>query len=122
MSNWERASRAAELRGKARQTASGVAPGVQGSVYLIRNTATGSIKIGFTTQPIEQRMRKLQQGSEARLELLGSLRCDASHERRLHEACRAQRLSGEWFTNDGEVSRVVSAFALAKRLEAFAVD
>jgi hypothetical protein len=135
VSKWARASAAALKVGKGVivkeqgvshrvrvETARGVPPGTQGFVYLIRNTATGSIKIGFTQQAIEDRLRKLQQGSDARLELIGSLRAQGSEERRLHSACARHRLDGEWFSPEGEVLRVVSLFAVEERCRGYMLE
>lgn len=78
----------------------GVPRKTPGTLYVIRNTVTRSIKIGFTKQDPRQRMRKLQQGCEFTLELLHVIKGTSELERSAHHICMDYRIGGEWFRPD----------------------
>lgn len=66
-------------------------------VYLLRNTATSHIKIGYSKDPRE-RLRTLQTGSAGKLALEYVIEnVDMSFEQFMHEICQRYRISGEWF-------------------------
>lgn len=65
------------------------------TTYLIGDTESGRIKIGYTDGPVEQRLAALQTGNAARLVVLATRSGD--HEKALHDRFAAQRLGGEWF-------------------------
>lgn len=73
-------------------------------VYAIRNTATGSIKIGISRDPAA-RMAQLQTGNDCRLELMAVR--PALHrfadERRQHALNAHLRIQGEWFSAGAEL-------------------
>lgn len=73
------------------------------STYAIRCTATGRVKIGKSKNP-HSRLRELQTGASAPLELVGILACaEEDAHRRLEE----WRLHGEWFEPSDEVEAFV---------------
>jgi hypothetical protein len=62
--------------------------------YFIQAVNGGPIKIGRSSNP-GQRLKDIQTGQGARLEILGVLNGD--HERELQRRFRRLRVSGEWF-------------------------
>ena len=70
-----------------------------GFVYLIENTETMEYKIGLTQSSPEKRVKQLQTGSPARLELRATYKSKYPHrlETLLHRTYSTHRLSGEWF-------------------------
>jgi hypothetical protein len=73
-----------------------------GHVYLIENTVTGSLKIGFSRNPT-QRLESLQTSCEHPLRLLGSFLGCQSDETSLHHEFDTLRLAGEWFHPSQEI-------------------
>lgn len=69
-----------------------------GFVYFIGAPDGEAIKIGFSIKP-ENRIRQVQSGNPARLEVLHLFPARKSVERQLHTLFRPSRLTGEWFTN-----------------------
>ena len=70
-------------------------------VYVIRNTGTGSVKIGVSRDPAE-RLKQLQTGSDAQLELVAVKRTANAfaEEAALHRKHGERRLCGEWFSSE----------------------
>lgn len=66
------------------------------SVYFIRCTASGLIKIGLSENPWK-RLSKMQSDSPGQLEMLGVVGGDIVTEAELHDRFSASRLRGEWF-------------------------
>jgi len=69
------------------------------AVYAIRNTRTGSVKIGFSEDP-EDRLKTLQTAHEDDLELVATCqRGNLKIEGQLHEILDGweERVRGEWF-------------------------
>lgn len=68
------------------------------SVYAIRETETGRIKIGISRDP-EARMAQLQTGNSQQLELVAVRRAvnRFDDERLCHAEAAAYRIRGEWF-------------------------
>lgn len=84
-------------------------------VYLVRNPATGLLKIGRTDH-LARRLRQLEQGSGVGLELVAYIAAPAdvpfpiavssSHqeiERQLHALLAPHRVFGEWFDDHPRV-------------------
>ena len=67
-------------------------------VYAIRNTTTGSIKLGISRNP-EQRLKQLQIGNDCALELVAYRKAENrfQDETALHYAHSAAHIRGEWF-------------------------
>ncbi len=68
-------------------------------IYFIHNAALKAVKIGYSDDPAK-RLRKLQTGAGARLELVGTIPGGPDLERRLHVRYAHRRLYGEWFAAD----------------------
>lgn len=66
-------------------------------IYFIRSGKRGPIKIGYTENNIEGRIRELQCGSPEPLTLMGVMPGDISKEKELHEKFKEHRMVGEWF-------------------------
>jgi hypothetical protein len=71
-------------------------------VYFFQNRQTKEIKIGYSDD-VEQRIKTLQTGSNARLVLLGTTLGDLEMERNLHLVFAEHRTWGEWFSPDPEM-------------------
>lgn len=71
-------------------------------VYLIREIATGRMKIG-TAQDIAERIKTLQCGNPDELELVAWMRGSFQLERELHQRFNRNRLRGEWFLHDRSI-------------------
>lgn len=72
------------------------------SIYFIRCTATGSIKIGLSANPWK-RLSKMQSDSPGVLEMLGAEPGGADREAELHQRFAKDRLRGEWFRPSDEI-------------------
>lgn len=80
--------------------------GEQGVLYFVQCVATGSIKAGFTAQPVN-RMASLQALGPRGTELLATVPGCRYREQALHYALSPFRLRGEWYRPAAEVWRVV---------------
>lgn len=69
---------------------------VSGDVYFIKNSSTGHIKIGFSTN-LKKRLAQLQGASSVRLEIVTVIPGDMSLEKTYHTIFKEKRLQGEWF-------------------------
>lgn len=67
-------------------------------IYFI--TDTKNIKIGYTKNPIEKRLKQLQTSCADRLYILGWIDGDMECEKKLHRTFANSRIryNGEWFT------------------------
>lgn len=77
-------------------------------VYLIKNTETQQHKIGIATN-VENRLKQLQTGSPARLEVIHVIKTLTPFEleQELHCKYKDKRLLGEWFNlSDFEVEEI----------------
>lgn len=79
-------------------------------VYFIESPAAKAIKIGITTN-LPQRIAALQSASGVALVVLATVPGARTDEARLHRRFSAQRMSGEWFTNDGDLRAFVDRIA-----------
>ena len=91
----ERRRRWEQLRATARQD-SPTDTKPRGEVYVIRETASGLIKIGYSTE-ISKRLANLQRSNPNKLELLWSTPGGLDLEAALHQRFRKRRLHSEWF-------------------------
>jgi hypothetical protein len=65
-------------------------------IYFIKSN-DGYIKIGFTENNPEQRLRALQTGNPHKLEIIYTMSGTEDDERMLHRIFDSVRVSGEWF-------------------------
>jgi hypothetical protein len=80
-------------------------------VYFVRDSGTGYTKIGFTSKPIEQRLRHLQTGNPRELVLLACVPGAPLDERRLHGRFAADRVRSEWFRSSPELLAYIDSVA-----------
>jgi hypothetical protein len=66
-------------------------------IYFIQQGLTGPIKIGYTSRHISNRFREIQNGTPAKLRLIGLIEGSYQDEAALHQYFRRSRLHGEWF-------------------------
>ncbi|SEB96760.1 GIY-YIG nuclease family protein [Bradyrhizobium sp. 41S5] len=76
-----------------------------GRVYFVESN--GRIKIGYSRN-VEGRVREMQVGSSARLNLLCDVSGSRSFERAIHLALAAHRKKGEWFDDCKEVRDTIA--------------
>lgn len=69
----------------------------EGTLYLIEAEDAGAIKVGFTSLPVEKRLRDLQTGCPHNLILLATTPGLKSTERAIHAELEPYRVRGEWF-------------------------
>lgn len=85
----------------------------RGYVYLIGKSDTdGIFKIGVTTGKLENRIKKLQTGSDSELFLVDSYQTEFPFflEKSLHFKFSDKRLSGEWFSLTNEEALKFKSF------------
>jgi len=68
-------------------------------VYFIAASLAGLTKIGFTSHPVEHRLKALRAGSPVPLELVAWGVGGREYERAFHEMFAASWSHGEWFRN-----------------------
>lgn len=68
-------------------------------IYFMRDTRSGSVKIGWSESP-KRRQEELQQEARRPLQIIRLLDGPKWGERWLHYEFHQNRLTGEWFTND----------------------
>ena len=81
------------------------------SVYFIRNSESGHIKIGTSEDP-EGRLGQLQSAHSAALELIAVVSGDASHEAIIHEWLSDYRIRGEWFRPEADLLAAIEKHRL----------
>lgn len=74
-------------------------------VYFIADESNGAVKIGTCTGDPFRRLRTLQTGHPAALELLFYLKGGRDLERELHQRFAGLRRRGEWFTRGPEIDQ-----------------
>ena len=68
-------------------------------VYAIRETSTGNVKLGISTDPNE-RLRQLQTGNSSQLELVAYKQAQSyQDEKRQHRLNHKYHVRGEWFNS-----------------------
>jgi hypothetical protein len=74
-----------------------------GSFVYVVQADTGHVKIGRSTMP-EVRIASLRTCCPVEVRVVGVVRADYDMEPRLHRACAASRVRGEWFDPTREVA------------------
>lgn len=74
-----------------------------GFVYFIAASGTGNVKIGFSADDPNKRLRSLQTGCPNELELLYSEPGAVADEKAYHALFAHLRVRGEWFRDDTEL-------------------
>jgi hypothetical protein len=75
---------------------------VEGYIYLIENTLSGNVKIGFSINPTE-RLMTLQCATDCELRLLTALPGTINKEKALHRKYKAYLIRNEWFSPSTEI-------------------
>ena len=84
------------------------APQRLGRVYFISSSdPEAPIKIGHTTSAIEDRIRVLQTGHPAKLEILAEIQGAIRLETALHRIFEDARVFGEWFRRDPKLMGLI---------------
>lgn len=82
-----------------------------GAVYLLRDDASGLVKIGWARN-VQRRCKQLQTGNPSALRVSEVIAGTRSAEGALHSLFKERRISGEWFDDrDHEVSAVFARLA-----------
>ena len=87
------------------------------AVYFIKNSRTGSFKIGKSDDP-SLRLRELQTGNEDPLELIVSIPGDNVVERQFHAAFDELKIRGEWFRESPRLDTTIDRLHMLARLRA----
>ena len=77
------------------------------TVYFVLNADAGQVKIGYTEQPVEKRIRALQTGAGSELALLHTMPGTREDEKALHAQLAEHRATGEWFDYNDTVKGVI---------------
>lgn len=78
------------------------------SVYFVECPATNAIKVGVSSN-VAARVASLQTANSTPLTILLTIPGDREQESRLHGRFRHERVSGEWFRNDGDLRKLIAA-------------
>lgn len=68
----------------------------------------GPVKIGFTQQPIKDRLVCIQNGSPVKLHVLATLPAHRQRERVYHRLFAPYRLHGEWFERHPDIQMEIN--------------
>lgn len=83
-------------------------------VYLIKNNTTGNFKIGHSKDP-EKRLKQLSTGSDAKLSLVHSLKCEKYKpyqvEKRIHRMFMLEKLKGEWYKLSPKAVQIIQEYS-----------
>lgn len=74
-------------------------------IYLIQDSTTCHIKIGFTADNAEDRLKTLQTGNPSALVLLCTQSGSMQRETALHKLWAKHRVQGEWFRPHPDIIR-----------------
>jgi len=69
-------------------------------IYFIQQDINGPIKIGYTENNPESRLKALQTGNSNTLTLLGYIDGEEQQEKMIHRFFNGYRINGEWFRPD----------------------
>jgi hypothetical protein len=81
---------------------------VSGFIYFIAAETLGAVKIGYSGQHPEKRLRGLQTGCPARLKLLAFVPGSEADEARLHEIFQPLHIHGEWFRHELKLRTLIA--------------
>lgn len=76
---------------------------MSGTIYFVTTGEAERVKIGFTKNRPEYRLRELQTGSPFELCIIATVRGSQNDERDLHGRFQKHRLHGEWFVMSQEI-------------------
>lgn len=76
-------------------------------VYFIQPVDGGPVKIGKSEDP-RKRLREIQTGHPAKLQIVGLIDGDESLERELHRKFAHLRLEGEWFALENDLLEYIN--------------
>lgn len=82
-----------------------------GTLYVIAIPEISAAKIGFTSGPVDKRVRDLQTGCPHGLQLLAAIPASKADEREVHILLREYRVRGEWYGLDCPFVRLLCAAA-----------
>ena len=91
-------------------------------IYFIADMEIPAVKIGYTAQPVAQRLFQLQAASPHKLALLAAFPGEKSDERKLHAAYAQYRIHREWFRMEGLLAEVVALAEAWPRLPRETID
>lgn len=80
-----------------------------GIVYFVQEGSDGPIKIGFTRQTVEHRLRSFETGNSSPLRILGWFAAEPFEERRWHKEFAACHKHGEWFYPTAHLLNAINA-------------
>jgi hypothetical protein len=86
-------------------------------LYLIRNPATGLVKVGISRN-VTQRLYSLEVAAGMKLELLGCVAGGERLERFLHRHFSADRALGEWFRQSRQLTDLAVIAVLTNNVQA----
>jgi Meiotically up-regulated gene 113 len=76
-------------------------------LYLIAPTSRTVAKLGYSKNP-QQRLKQLQTGHSAPLELLATRRGTMADEAKFHQWLSPDRTSGEWFKWSDKIEQILT--------------
>lgn len=80
-------------------------------IYFIKSS-TGQIKIGYTKNNPESRLKQCQTGSSAKLSILKTIRGGYAMETYLHKKFKHLNTRGEWFKSDPELLHFIKNYTV----------
>ncbi len=92
------------------ESAKKLSSGELGHVYFVQQSATLSIKIGFSKDP-QKRISDLQVANAQKLKLIGLIDATRKQEQELHKQFARYRLEGEWFSPEvlSDILQIIQA-------------
>ncbi len=80
------------------------------TVYVVQRLSDGAIKIGYS-RDLERRLRELRKETGAAVVFVAGFPGGRAEEMALQERFAHRRIDGEWFTQAGDVTAFLEAFA-----------
>jgi hypothetical protein len=80
--------------------------GEKGFLYFISSVEQNAIKIGYATDTYT-RLKSLQSGNPAQLDIMGYVACTFGGELALHETLKSRRIRLEWYPDDDFIGNLV---------------
>jgi T5orf172 domain len=77
-------------------------------IYFISTADKGSVKVGYTSKPVEERLRSLQTAHSRPLKLIGTIPGSLIEERSIHQELAAYHEQGEWFRLTPRLTGIIS--------------